>query len=185
MRSLGWPSAYVSRQSIVRCRISSRRARPSNEKCSLLVGILEVHYPAIPHCATTAFAVGATAGTVSVDCLAAQRHTVIPHVFSDGAAFQCFFAYLFLLSALRAGVFGAGYHGARLAGRTCGAPVGGALRAPLGGTWCRGSGVRLYSTVTYRAATAFAVDATAHAVFHGTPGRTSVVSSHVTPLNAC
>ena len=110
---------------------------------------------------------GATAGTVSVDCLAAQRHTVIPHVFSDGAAFQCFFAYLFLLSALRAGVFGAGYHGARLAGRTCGAPVGGALRAPLGGTWCRGSGVTLYSTVTYRAATAFAVDATAHAVFHG------------------
>ena len=124
-----------------------------------------MHYPAIPHCATTAFAVGATADTVSVDCLAAQRHTVIPHVFSDCAAFQCFFAYLFLLSALRAGVFGAGYHGARLAGRTCGAPVGGALRAPLGGTWCRGSGVTLYSTVTYRAATAFAVDATAHAVF--------------------
>jgi len=26
MRSLGWPSAYVSRQSIVRRRISSRRA---------------------------------------------------------------------------------------------------------------------------------------------------------------
>ena len=57
----------------------------------------------VPPCAATAFAVGATAGAVFADCLAAQRHTAILHAFTELLYFQCFSAYL--LNALRYNAF--------------------------------------------------------------------------------